>query len=169
MSENGNKLLSENFIVFIIILAMKGSGMIRTRLILLIAWSIISIGSLVSVRGAELQQITLLLDWFPNADQVPIYVAKETGIFAKYGLEIELVPPTDPADPIKLVAAGKFSLAVSYQPSVTIARASDLPIKSIGILVDHPLNTISFLKKSEIEVPSDLKGKKLDILLHHWT
>ena len=135
--------------------------MIRTRLILLIAYSMILMGNLVGVQGAELQQVTLLLDWFPNADHVPIYVAQEKGIFAKHGLEVEVIPPTNPADPIKLVAAGKFPLAVSYQPSVTIARAAELPIKSIGVLVDHPLNTISFLKKSGIEVPGDLRGKKI--------
>ena len=76
--------------------------------------------------------------------------------------------------PLKLVAAGKYPFAVSYQQSVTIARAGEevLPVKSIGLLVEHPLNTISFLKKTGIKTPADFKGKKigytvapLDVLL----
>jgi putative hydroxymethylpyrimidine transport system substrate-binding protein len=76
-------------------------------------------------------------------------------------LEVELLAPADPNDPLKLVAAGKYPFAVNYQPSVTIARSQGLPVKAIGVLVEHPLNTISFLKESGITTPSDLKGKTI--------
>ncbi|MDE0552757.1 MAG: ABC transporter substrate-binding protein [Candidatus Poribacteria bacterium] len=122
----------------------------------------------------ELAKVTLLLDWFPNVDHAPLYVAQENKIFAKHGLEVELLWGGDPDAPLKLVAAGEYPFAVSYQQSVTIARASEevLPVKSIGLLVEHPLNTISFLKKTGIKTPADFKGKKigytvapLDVLL----
>ena len=127
-----------------------------------------------SHQKTETEKITLLLDWAPNIDHVPLYVAQEHKIFAKHGLEVELVWGGDPDAPLKLVAAGKYPFAVSYQQSVTIARASEevLPVKSIGLLVEHPLNTISFLKKTGIKTPADFKGKKigytvapLDVLL----
>ena len=121
-----------------------------------------------------MEKVTLLLDWFPNVDHVPLYVAQQKEIFGKHGLEVELLWGGDPNAPLKLVAAGKAPFAVSYQQSVTIARASEevLPVKSIGLLVEHPLNTISFLKKTGIKTPADFKGKKigytvapLDVLL----
>ena len=123
---------------------------------------------------SEKEKVTLLLDWFPNVDHTPLYVAQENGIFKKHGLSVELLWGGDADAPIKLVAAGKYPFAVSYQQSVTIARASEeeLPVKSIGLLVEHPLNTITFLKKSGIKTPADFKGKKigytvapLDVLL----
>lgn len=120
----------------------------------------------------ELEKVTLLLEWFPNADHVPLYVAQENKLFAKHGLEVELHWGGDPSAPIKLVAAGKYPFAIDYQHGVTIARAADLPVKAIGLLVEKPLNTISFLKKSGIKTPADFKGKKigytvapLDVLL----
>lgn len=112
-------------------------------------------------QDKKLQDLTVLLDWFPNADHVPVYAAQQQGIFAKHGLNIEFLPPSDPSAPLKLVAAGKYPLAVNYQPSVTIARSQGLPVKSIGVLVEHPLNTISFLKASGIKTPADLKGKTI--------
>lgn len=127
-----------------------------------------------SHEKTETEKITLLLDWAPNIDHVPLYVAQEHKIFAKHELEVELLWGGDPDAPLKLVAAGKYPFAVSYQQSVTIARASEevLPVKSIGLLVEHPLNTISFLKKTGIKTPADFKGKKigytvapLDVLL----
>ena len=123
---------------------------------------------------SELEKVTLLLDWFPNVDHAPLYVAQEKKLFAKHGLAVDLRWGGDPDAPLKLVAAGKAPFAVSYQQSVTIARASkeELPVKSIGLLVEHPLNTITFLKKSGIKTPADFKGKTigytvapLDVLL----
>ncbi len=104
---------------------------------------------------------TLILDWFPNADHVPIYVARDKGFFAKEGLNIEILVPADPNDPPKLVAVGKVDFGISYQPSVTVARSQELPIKAIGVLVEHPLSTITFLKESGIRTPADLKGKRV--------
>ena len=127
-----------------------------------------------SHQKAEMEKVTLLLDWFPNVDHAPLYVAQENKVFTKHGLEVELLWGGDPDAPLKLVAAGEYPFAVSYQQSVTIARASEevLPVKSIGLLVEHPLNTISFLKKTGIKTPADFKGKKigytvapLDVLL----
>ncbi len=128
----------------------------------------------ISELESELAKVTLLLDWFPNVDHAPLYVAQEKKLFAKHGLEVDLRWGGDPDAPLKLVAAGKSQFAVSYQQSVTIARASkeELPVKSIGLLVEHPLNTITFLKKSGIKTPADFKGKTigytvapLDVLL----
>jgi putative hydroxymethylpyrimidine transport system substrate-binding protein len=104
-------------------------------------------------------KVSLMLDWFPNADHVPVYVAQDKGFFTKEGLEVEILVPANPNDPPKLVAVGKVDFGISYQPSVTVARSQELPIKAIGILVEHPLSTITFLKESGIRIPADLKGK----------
>ena len=106
-------------------------------------------------------KISLMLDWFPNADHVPVYVARDKGFFTKEGLEVELLVPADPNDPPKLVAVGTVDFGISYQPAVTVARSRELPIRAIGVLVEHPLSTITFLKDSGIRTPADLKGKKV--------
>jgi putative hydroxymethylpyrimidine transport system substrate-binding protein len=106
-------------------------------------------------------RVTLMLDWFPNADHVPIYVARDGGFFAKHGLRTKILIPSSPNDPPKLVAVGKVDFGISYQPSVTVARSQDLPITSIGVLVEHPLSTITFLEESGIRTPGDLKGKRI--------
>ncbi|HCL78666.1 MAG TPA: ABC transporter substrate-binding protein, partial [Synergistaceae bacterium] len=55
-------------------------------------------------RGAE--RLVLMLDWFPNVDHVPIYVALESGMFAEAGISLEVQSPTESADPLKLAASG---------------------------------------------------------------
>ena len=106
-------------------------------------------------------KMTLLLDWFINPDHGPIIVAEEKGFFADQNLEVEIVAPSDPADPPKLVAAGKANLAVSYQPSQHLQVAEGLPLMRVGTLVATPLNCLLVLEDGPIKTISDLKGKKV--------
>jgi putative hydroxymethylpyrimidine transport system substrate-binding protein len=88
-------------------------------------------------------------------------VAEEKGFFADQNLEVEIVAPSDPADPPKLVAAGKADLAVSYQPSQHLQVAEGLPLLRVGTLVATPLNCLLVLEDGPIKTISDLKGKKV--------
>jgi putative hydroxymethylpyrimidine transport system substrate-binding protein len=106
-------------------------------------------------------KMTLLLDWFINPDHGPIIVAEEKGFFADQNLQVEIVAPSDPADPPKLVAAGKAELAVSYQPSQHLQVAEGLPLMRVGTLVATPLNCLLVLEDGPIKTISDLKGKKV--------
>jgi len=107
------------------------------------------------------QKLTLILDWFPNVDHLPIYVARHQGFFADEGLQIEIFSPSETSDALKLAASGKVDLAVSYEPQTIIAAARGLDVIVIGRLIEHPLTTLLFLKDKGIKTPSDLEGKKI--------
>ena len=77
-------------------------------------------------------KMTIILDWFINPDHGPIIVAKEKGYFKDAGLEIEIIAPSNPADPPKMVAAGKADLAVSYQPQLHLQVHEGLPLTRVG-------------------------------------
>lgn len=110
---------------------------------------------------ASPQKLQLMLDWFPNPDHVPIYLARESGIFRRHGLEVDILVPADPNDPVKLAAAGRVDAAISYQPTVSQARAEGVPVRSIGVLIEHPLNTIMTLETTGIKGPKDLAGRRV--------
>ena len=98
--------------------------------------SLILIGFIISISPSALanQKVTLLLDWFINPDHGPIIIAKEKGFFADKGLDVEIIAPADPADPPKLVAAGKADLAISYQPQLHLQVAEGMPLTRVGTL-----------------------------------
>jgi putative hydroxymethylpyrimidine transport system substrate-binding protein len=110
---------------------------------------------------AAAEKLTLMLDWFPNVDHLPIYTAAQKGFFKEAGLDVEILSPSETTDGLKLAAAGQVDLAVSYQPQATIAAASGLPLRVVGRLVGHPLTTLLFLKDSGIEKPADLSGRRI--------
>ncbi len=106
-------------------------------------------------------KMTIILDWFINPDHGPIIVAQEKGYFKDVGLEMEVIAPANPADPPKLVAAGKADLAVSYQPQLHLQAHEGLPLKRVGTLVATPLSCILVLDDGPIKSIKDLKGRKI--------
>lgn len=107
------------------------------------------------------QELTLILDWFPNVDHLPIYAARQQGFFAEEGLEIKILSPSDTADGLKMAASGNVDIAVSYEPQTIIAAARGLEVIVFARLIEHPLTTLLFLKGKGIETPKDLSGKKI--------
>ncbi len=107
------------------------------------------------------QTFTLILDWFPNVDHLPIYVARHQGYFSQEGMEIKVISPSETADALKLAAAGQVDIAISYEPQTIIAAARGLEIVAFGRLIEHPLTTLLFMKDSGIKVPKDLEDKKI--------
>jgi len=105
--------------------------------------------------------LELLLDFFPNADHAPIYAAEANGHFTDLGLDVEIRQPTDPAAPIKEVAAGRVDLAISYEPEVFRARDQGLPVVAVGALVQRPLTSIISLPEADVSTPQDLEGKRV--------
>ena len=112
-----------------------------------------------SIVSAE--PLTLILDWFINPDHGPIIIAQEKGYFSEQGLEVEIIAPANPADPPKLVAAGKADLAVSYQPQLHLQIHEGLPLIRVGTLIATPLNCLLVLQDGPIKKISDLAGKKV--------
>ena len=45
------------------------------------------------------EPLTLVLDWYINPDHAPIMVAEQIGAFKAQGLDVKIVPPSDPALP----------------------------------------------------------------------
>jgi putative hydroxymethylpyrimidine transport system substrate-binding protein len=106
-------------------------------------------------------ELTVLLDWFANPDHAPLVVAQEMGYFEAAGLDVTLVEPADPSAPPRLVASGQGDIAISYQPSLYLHVAEELPLVRIGTLVSTPLNSLVALADGPVETLADLKGKTI--------
>ena len=102
---------------------------------------------------------TVMLDWFPNADHAPLYSAIAHGDFRAVGLEVRPVVPSETAEPLKLLAAGKVDMAISYEPELLLARDQGLKLVSIGALVQRPLTSIIALPGAHVSSVANLAGK----------
>ena len=106
-------------------------------------------------------KVKIALDWYPNANHIGFFIAKNKGYFEEEGLDVTLYTPSDPSTVLQTVGSGSDDFGVSYQPDVLLARAQDVPVVSVLGIVQHPLNSIMSLKTSNIVTPKDLVGKKV--------
>ena len=107
-----------------------------------------------------LRELTVVLDWYPNALHAFLYQAEQAGYFAEEGLTVNIQSPAGVNDAMSMVAAGKADIGLYYQQDVIQARVEqDVPVKSIAAVVQAPLNIILSLKEKDITEPADLAGK----------
>ena len=111
--------------------------------------------------GADAEPFELALDFYVNPDHAGIYAGLENGRFEEAGLDVTPRVPSDPAAPIKLVAAGKADLAISYEPEVLIARDQGQPVTAVAALVPSPLTSLISLPEAKIDEPADLRDKTI--------
>ena len=110
--------------------------------------------------GTKLRELDVVLDWYPNALHAFLYVAMEKGYYADEGLQVNIRFPSNANDAISLVAAGKADVGLYYQQDVIQARANQaVPVKSIGAVVQGPLNIVLSREEKGISSPADLVGK----------
>jgi putative hydroxymethylpyrimidine transport system substrate-binding protein len=118
-------------------------------------------GSAPAGTTAPATEMTVALDWYPNPDHVGLFSAMDEGLFAKRGLVVKTEEPSDVSDPIKLVAAGRADVGISYEPELFFAQQQDTPVVAVAALVPRALNSIIANADDGIETVDDLKGKTI--------
>ena len=119
-------------------------------------------GSKHDTLGAKsAKRFTVMLDFFPNADHAALYSAIAHGDFRAVGLDVVPEAPADPSEPLKLLAAGRVDLAISYEPEVLLARDEGLKVVSIGALVQRPLTSLIALPGHHVASVAQLGGKRV--------
>ena len=136
--------------------------------ILAVAVSLLALAAVLAACGekseegsAERTSLALTLDFYPNPDHAGIYMAQKLGYFEEAGLDVSITAPADPSVPLKQVAAGRADLGISYEPEVVLAHEEGLPVVAVAALVNRPLTSMIWLRKSGIKGVGGLRGKTI--------
>ncbi len=109
-----------------------------------------------------LEEVSIVLDWYPNAIHSFLYAAEEKGYFAEEGLDLVVHFPANTNDGISLPAAGKADFGLYYlQDAILTAVEEEVPIVSVGAVVQESLDVVISLEEKGIETAADLAGKKI--------
>jgi len=111
------------------------------------------------ITPAKTLPLTLMLDYFPNADHVGVYQALAEGDFRRAGLDVHVEIPSDPSAPLKDLLAGRADVAISYEPELMLARNEGEPLAAFGAIVQQPLTSIVSVGSAHITSVADLRGK----------
>ena len=106
----------------------------------------------------ETNSVKLVLDWTPNTNHTGIYVAQAEGFFKEQGLDVEIMLPGE-AGADQLVASQKAEFGISAQETLTEARIQDIPVVSIGAIIQHNTSGFASPKNKGITSPANYEGK----------
>lgn len=139
---------------------MKKIVLLLIVLILILSAVGCSTGNSSREKDEQLREIDVVLDWYPNALHTFLYVAMDKGYFTEEGLKVNVQFPANTNDALSLVAANQAEIGLYYLQDIIMARANqNVPVRSIGAVVQSPLNIVLSLKEQGITSPKDLVGK----------
>jgi len=128
-----------------------------TGLVILIC--IITLETACGIQPKENIKITAVLDWTPNTNHTGLYVALSEGYFNEEGLDVKIIQPQE-GTAEQIVSAGSAQFGISYQESVTFARAEGMPIVSLAAVIQHNTSGFASLAEKGITSPKDFENKK---------
>jgi len=105
---------------------------------------------------------TIKVGYLPVTGHAKFFVAKEQGLFAKEGLDVELIEFQNSADGLNAVVAGKLDVGAfgTTAPVAHIAKGANLKIIG-GIMGGDAALIATLANASKISGVADLKGKKI--------
>ncbi len=137
-----------------------------------------TIGRSLSLRAAIAAAVLLLQPIVPThaADKiragkainviwamVPVDIAIHEGIFAKYGVEVEVATMSGDAKLQQGLAAGSLDIGLAGGTSMVFA-AKGAPIRGIAAIAGAPSNfSVTVAADSDIKTVADLKGRLLSV------
>src|SRR5687767_11281510 len=115
--------------------------------------------STVSAATQQLQAITINYPTRSGASW-PLFIAKEGGYYAKYGLDVMLVFAGHPAG-IAMVSSGQAVMSSYNLESVMQASSRDASFTVVGSSVNRPL--FALMSRKDLATVKDLKGKTIAV------
>jgi len=116
----------------------------------------------VRTDAPKLRELTLALDFTPNAVQAPVFAAVREGHDRRHGIRLRVREPGQGPDGAKLVVSGRAQLALLDIHDLAIARESGTSdIVAIGALVGRPLAAL--LAQPGITRPRELERRTVGV------
>lgn len=123
----------------------------------LLAGAVLGLSVVSAQAGKDLK-----VGYLPVTGHAKFFIAKEQGLFAKEGLNVELIEFANSADGLNAIVAGKLDIGAfgTTAPLAHIAKGTDLRIIG-GIMGEDAALVTTSEKAGQIKTVADLKGKKI--------
>lgn len=103
--------------------------------------------------------VTLMFDWVFSGIHAPFFYGVETGIFAKRGINLKLLPGTGSRNSALAVAAGHTTLSMVDATALPQAVQKGANIKAVYCYMPTTPFGIAYKKNDRIRTLADLRGR----------
>ena len=109
----------------------------------------------------NLETILLGLEWFTNPDHLPLIVAQKHGIFTSFGLDVQLIEPSDHWEAEDEILAGRLDVAVTEPLHLAQDAAKGKPVLGFSRFLHTDGGVLYDAGKGDITRPADMCGKTI--------
>lgn len=110
------------------------------------------------------ENVSIRLKWFNQAQFAGIYQAKEQGYYKQDNLNVTINPGGLEISPIQMVASGTDQFGITSGNQIILARDKGIPVVAIATIYKNSPIVISSLKEKNITSPKDLVNKKVGVV-----
>ncbi len=111
--------------------------------------------------GRPEEDASLLLDFTPNAVHAGLFLARARGFDEAEGVRLQVEPPSDSTDAVKLLSANRTDFAILDLHDLALAREKGQDLVAVMPIVQRPLASV--ITGPEIRRPRDLEGKRVGV------
>jgi len=111
--------------------------------------------------GSRSDRVTLMLNWYPEAEHGGFFAAQTNGIFAKYGLDVEIRPGGENAPVAQELVSGRVQFAIGNADDVLLFREQDVDVVALLAPIQQTPRCIMVRADSGVDSLSKLKGLTL--------
>lgn len=109
--------------------------------------------------GEKLEPVSVMFHWRPQAQWAGYYMAREKGIYAKYGLDVTLQYKTGRSDSLDRLIENRVTFATHFLSAGVGLYGSGYPVKLIGQMFNRSHLMVVARKALGVDKPGDLTGK----------
>ena len=114
-------------------------------------------------QSQALKKVNFLPMWVPQPQFAGYYMAKEKGIYEKYGLDVNIINGSYGKDVVTFLQEGKADFGIMYLSAAIKNRCEGIELVNIGQMFQS--NEIMFVakRKSGINALNDFSGRKIAV------
>ncbi len=112
-----------------------------------------------AVADPPLKKVTLLLDWYPEAENAGYFYALTHGLYRQAGLDVQISPIGPNASVEPQVALGKYDFGLGSSDQVLIARSRGIPLVMVMGSLQHDPVGVMVHADSPVHTFADLEGR----------
>jgi NitT/TauT family transport system substrate-binding protein len=144
---------------------VKSQAMQPTRLCAnLIASALLLLGGMpTALADPALKKVSLLLDWYPEAENAGYFYALTHGLYTKAGLDVQISPIGPNASVGPQVALGKYDFGLDSSDQVLIGRARGIPLVMLMGSLQHDPVGVMVHESSPVHSFADLDSRTVAV------
>jgi NitT/TauT family transport system substrate-binding protein len=105
-----------------------------------------------------LKHVSVMLDWYPEAENGGYYAALVGGLYQAAGLDVEIIPAAPNAAVEPQVALGKIDFGLGSSDVTLMARARGIPLVQVMGSLQHDPVGVMMHAESPVHTFADLEG-----------